>query len=233
MFDAIENIPSVDMTAKDELDMAPPTYLSTERDRSEVTIVPEAAFYALIAALAKHRGMNRAFRSAPMAVTCGQAHYRFAVATIQGRMMVQMVHTHNYARLVALPSEISHAKNKSDDAHRKAEVARKILETEETTAAPILAQTEEHSDWADGEYSGGQKRTSVAQREMIEMRLSKARETAESAREQADILAAEVKSLLDEQINKSVETRVFTLEQIEQGAILPMFRRPKVDNDAV
>jgi len=214
--------PSVSNMLSEETDIAP----------SEVLRIPEQAFYALMATIAKHRGLKHKYRGAPTAETCGAAQYRFAVRTLNGVMMVQMVHTPDYARMVALPSEINHARQLSDTAHRVAEIARRELETEQTTAAPILAQTEELSDWKDGDYSAGQKRTSVAQKEMIEGRLARARDKAEATKEHADALAAEVAKLVEEQTHRAVIQKVFTLEQIEQGAILPVFRKPKVVPDS-
>ena len=177
------------------------------------------------ACISKYYGNRSKFRFAPTDCVAFGDKYGFSLLRHDEGALVRVAVMRGYDRAIAIGSEIQDAKRKSSEVHARAERLRGIFENETTTAAPVLAQAEGETDWEDGQYSAGTRRTSKQQVEMIKERLAKAEQKYLEARAEANEATRALESLVKEQGAIKTEYKVFTLKEIEQGAVLPYFKR--------
>lgn len=201
----------------------------------ETVRIPLFAYMALMACVAKSSGKRVPFRKLPTTADVNGDRFSFTPMRDDPSVTV-MQQAVGFVKVSGLAEKIHEAKMKSGEAHRAKESARRVLEACElshTEAQRSAANNPLPEGFADGEYSAGRMRTTdqaVADRWNAVL---EARSTYHAKETEAGYWAEMVTSLAAEQAGATVIVKKITLEDIEEGRVLPIMPKRREEPVAV
>jgi len=205
----------------------------------EVVRIPGPAFDAMVSAIARKLSpVRKKYARVPTFAKAGGDHYQFDCMLTQDRgMLIRMTLSRGAVRQVTLPGELQTARQKSSEAHNRLTKCQGQLETETIRAVPVYARTDVQTHWKNGDYSGvtdaalleGQARVAFQEKLDCDDRISKANEAVVNAQNDATQAQGLVESLIAETTSFHPEQRVFTIGDIQNGTVLPVYKVKRKD----